>query len=254
MKVLGILGAHKEHGVTAQLLTATLASVPAPHETELIYLADYDIHPDTGIPNPVLDALTEKLLTSDVWIFAAPTYWGGLSGIMKHFLDCLRWRLVRIDHVGDAHPDRFKNKHYLSITDCYISPLDNLFTGVTDATFRQIDTVMNAAGLIKIHEIVCPGTLKNGDRIPEQTLNTCRKWGVKLPNKAKRDDNTMKRYVELFMMIAIMSLITMGIQTGLAPVIAQTNFWLNWAVFVIIFFTLLAIILHVVTFMVHRRH
>ncbi|MCF6161720.1 MAG: NAD(P)H-dependent oxidoreductase [Furfurilactobacillus sp.] len=254
MKVLGILGAHKQHGVTAKLLATTLAAVPDSTETETIYLEDYDIHPDIkGQSNPVLDELTEKLLASDVWVFAAPTFWGGLSGVTKNFLDCLRWRLVRIDHVDDAHPARFKNKHYLSITDCYISPINNFFTGITDETFKQIDRVMSAAGVIKIHEIVCPNTFKNGDHIPESKLQLCHKWGARLPQKSKRDDNTMKRYVELFCMIAVMSLITMGIQRALSGVMTQTNFWINWVTFVVIFFVLLAIILHTVTFLVHRR-
>ncbi|HAT55604.1 MAG TPA: NADPH-dependent FMN reductase [Lactobacillus sp.] len=254
MKVLGILGAHKQHGVTAKLLETTLAAVPADTETETIYLEDYDIRPDiAGQPNPVLDGLTDKLLASDVWVFAAPTFWGGLSGVTKNFLDCLRWRLVRIDRVGDAHPDRFKDKHYLSITDCYISTVNNFFTGITDDTFKQIDRVMSAAGVIKIHEIVCPNTFKNGDTIPKSKLQLCRKWGAKLSQKSKRDDNTMKRYVELFCMIAVMSLLTMGIQQALSSVLTQTNFWINWVTFVIIFFVLLAVILHTVTFLVHRR-
>jgi hypothetical protein len=52
-------------------------------------------------------------------------------------------------------------------------------------------------------------------------------------------------------MIAVMALATMGIQQ-LWP--ALTNgFWLRYVSFVVIFFVLLAIILHVMTFMRHKR-
>lgn len=54
----------------------------------------------------------------------------------------------------------------------------------------------------------------------------------------------MKRYFELFAIVAIMTLITMGIQVGLSHLVPITGFWWTYFSFVIIFFALLATILH----------
>ncbi|GAX02932.1 FMN reductase [Secundilactobacillus pentosiphilus] len=252
MKILGILGAHRQNGLTAQMLTTVLNSVPAPHTTETIYLEDYDFYPDqVGQRDPVLDQLTDKLLESDVWVLAAPTYWGGLAGEMKDFLDCMRGRLVRFDHKGGTHPDRFKNKHYLSITSCYAGTFENFTSGITDNSFRTIDKVMSAAGLIKINELVLPGTLFM-KQIPAAKSSECKRAGSKLITKPKRDDSTLKRYIELFCMVAVMAFLTMGIQF-LFHLISASEFWAVYASFVLIFFVLLAGILHFFTVVKHRR-
>jgi multimeric flavodoxin WrbA len=252
LKVLGILGAHKKDGFTGQMLATMLKAVPKGNETELLYLADYDIKPHTAAPNPTLKALIAKLAESDVWILAAPTYWGSVSGDMKHFLDCLRPKLVYQKKNGDTIPGPFKNKHYLSLTTCYISALDNYFSGATDGTFRVLDKVMSAAGVIKVGEVVLPGTF-GMKTIPAKKIALCEKWGQRLVTKDRRDDNTLKRYIQLFVMIAVMSLITMALQGAFEQVLPLQNFFVNWGSFVLIFFVLLAGILHFVTVMKHRR-
>lgn len=252
MKILGILGAHKKEGFTGQLLNTLLNAVPKEHETELLYLEDYSLKPHTGKPNPELKTIIQKLNESDVWILAAPTYWGGLSGVMKNFLDCLRPKLVYQKKNGDTIPGPFKNKHYLSLTSCYISTVENFFTGVTDSTFQTIDRVMTAAGVIKIGEIVLPDTF-NMKTLPSKKIELCQKMAQKIVRKKRRDDSTLKRYIQLFFMIALMALITMGLQAALNLVLPLQYFWLNYLSFVVIFFVLLASILHFVTVRKHRR-
>ena len=63
----------------------------------------------------------------------------------------------------------------------------------------------------------------------------------------------MKRYFELFAIVAIMTLITMGIQVGLSHLVPITGFWWTYFSFVIIFFALLATILHLLTVRLHTR-
>ncbi|KRN43645.1 MULTISPECIES: hypothetical protein [Limosilactobacillus] len=63
----------------------------------------------------------------------------------------------------------------------------------------------------------------------------------------------MKRYFELFAIVAIMTLITMGIQVGLSHLVPITGFWWTYFSFVIIFFALLATILHLLTVRLHAR-
>lgn len=252
MKVLGILGSQSHTGITAQMLGNVLKNVDKGVETETIFLEDYQIHANGVKENNDLDLIVDKMAKSDVWIFAAPTYWRELSGIMKKLLDCLRPKLVYIKPNGDAVPWKFKDKHYLSITDCYASTAENFVTGVTDETFKTIDRVMSAAGVIKIGEIVCPGTL-NMKQLPEKKALLCAKYGHKISQKKRKDDSTLKRYIQLFFMVAIMALLTMGIQQLLAGIIPLSNFWIRYISFTVIFFVLLGCILHFVTFVKHRR-
>ena len=63
----------------------------------------------------------------------------------------------------------------------------------------------------------------------------------------------MKRYFELFAIVAIMTFITMGIQVGLSHLVPITGFWWTYFSFVIIFFALLATILHLLTVRLHAR-
>lgn len=252
MKVLGILGSQARHGITGQLLQTVLDNVAPGVETETIFLEDYQIHPVAVQEHNDLAFLLKKLAESDVWIWAAPTYWRTINGILKKFLDCLRPELVYTKANGDTIPGQFKNKHYLSITDCYASSFENFVAGITDETFKAIDRVMTAAGVIRIGEIVCPGTL-HLQQLPASKVKLCQRYGQKISHRPRKDDSTLKRYLQLFCMIALMSFLTMVIQQGLHSLWSISNFWFNYGSFVIIFCALLFALLHFVTFWKHRR-
>ncbi|WP_187343308.1 flavodoxin family protein [Lactiplantibacillus plantarum] len=253
VKVLGILGAHRADGVTAQLLQAVLKGAAASADTELVNLNDYELRPDhDSQPNADLDALEAKLMAADVWVLAAPTYLGSLSGVMKNFCDCFRGRIARFNSVGEAVPDRFKNKHYVTITDCYADGIENYLTGVTDATFKTLDKFLTMGGLIKLREIVVTKTL-GMQTITAAKQAECERVGARAAYKKERDDSTVKRYIQLFFMIAVMALLTMGIEAGIQQLIPLNNFWAYYGVFVVVFYVLLAMILHFFTVVKHRR-
>lgn len=252
MQVLGILSAHQRHGITGQLLDATLQALPANVQTKVLFLADYQITPDTGQVNPVLDQLEQLLQASDIWIMASPTYWGSLSGTMKNFLDCMRPRMVRMTSKADTLPGQFKHKHYLSLTTCFITSCENFFVGITDDTFRVIDRALTSAGLIKITELVATGTWQQKYPTAKQ-LARCQTWGRKIATRQVKDDATLKRYLQLLGMVAAMALVTMGLQQLIFKLFTWSTFWLAYFSFVVIFYVLLASILHYFTFLRHRR-
>ncbi|OAU91828.1 NADPH-dependent FMN reductase, partial [Lacticaseibacillus rhamnosus] len=175
---------------------------------------------------------------------------GTVAGQFKQLLDCLRHRITRMTHQGDTLPGKFKDKHYVSVTSCFATGLDNTFTHQTDATLVTIDKAMTAAGLHKITELVLPHTW-GMTALPAAKVKQAQALGAKLATFKKKDDETLKRYLLLFGMIAVMALATMGIQQ-LIPGVA-TNFWWRYVSFVVIFFVLLACLLHYATFMRHKR-
>ncbi|WP_057893964.1 flavodoxin family protein [Lacticaseibacillus brantae] len=247
MHILGIFGGQAADGATMTLMKTVLAAVPEPNTTEIIDLNDWQLRPQ----GRELDALEAKLAAADVWVLASPTYFSTIAGQMKQFLDVMRPRLVRMTQAGDTLPGQYKDKHYLSISSCFASGLENTFTHQTDQTFRTLDKAMTAAGLHKITELVLPNTWANHTDIPTTKLAQAQRIGGKLGTKTRKDDETLKRYLLLFMMIAVMALATMGIQLVL-PVLTS-NFWWRYISFVLIFFVLLACLLHYFTFVRHKR-
>lgn len=248
MKIIGIAGCYKRDGVTVKMLNEVLKGTQ--QETEMIFLLDYDL----TLESKDQQVLLEKLKAADVWILAAPTYWGGLSGVMKSFLDALRAQILRFDKKGDPHPlATFKDKHYLLLTNCYSKTFENLVTGVTDSALRTMDKVLTTAGLLKVGEAVQTNTYFVKELSTKKKAELF-KLGQKAHKAEKKDDQLMKRYIELFFIVAAMAFITMLIQTGVLHLLGQTlGFWNNFISFVVIFYTLLAFTLHFFTVVKHKR-
>lgn len=249
MHTIALFGGQDPQGLTAKLTHALLEACEGTHE--FIDLNQLTLRPDRrGEANPALDALEQKVAAADVWVLASPTYFGTVAGTLKQALDCLRPRLTRMTHQGDTLPGKYTGKVYLTITSCFASGLENTFTHQTDACLTMLDKAMAAAGLRKAGELILPGTW-NCHTVPETKIAQAQALAAKLPAKVRRDNETMKRYLLLFGMIAIMALATMGIQL-LIPATTM-NFWTRYASFVLIFFVLLAGILHYATFVRHKH-
>ena len=128
-----------------------------------------------------------------------------------------------------------------------------MLTGMTDSAFRTMDKAMTTAGLIKLGEGVQTATygLK---QLTDKKQAELEKLGNKINQTQRKDDQTLKRYIELFFIVAAMALITMVIQAGILKLLGQAlSFWTNYISFVLIFFILLAITLHFFTVVKHRR-
>lgn len=250
MKIIGIAGCYKRDGITMQMLESVLENVGPENEVEQLYLADHAIYPGS----PALENIVLSLKQADVWILAAPTYWGALSGVMKNFLDCLRQVSLRFDKRGDPHPiEPFRHKHYVLLTNCYAKTWENVVGGTTDAALRTMDKVMTTLGLIKIGEAVQTNTYFL-TALPIKKRSELKKLGQKAGISQRRDDETVRRYIELFFIVAVIAFLTMLIQTGVLHLLGQTlGFWNNYISFVVIFFILLSVTLHFFTVVKHKR-
>ncbi|UCH56972.1 MAG: flavodoxin family protein [Candidatus Bathyarchaeota archaeon] len=100
VRILGISGSPREGKNTGRLLKAALdAAGEAGAETETLSLAGLSILPCTGCntcarerrcPQDGKDDMAmikERLLEADAVIFAAPSYFGGVPGVMKNMMD-----------------------------------------------------------------------------------------------------------------------------------------------------------------------
>jgi len=102
MKVIAINGSPKENGNTAQALNILLGEVQKKGiETELVTIGNKTIRGCIGcgkcketqngtcaaFPNDAVNELMPKLIAADAIILGTPTYFAGVNGTMKSFLD-----------------------------------------------------------------------------------------------------------------------------------------------------------------------
>jgi len=108
VKVLGVSGSPRRGRNTERLLRAALdAAAELDAETELVSIADMRILPCDGCNACVreklcpldseddMEDLKERLTTADAVIFAAPSYFGAVPGVMKNMMD--RSRPLKMD-------------------------------------------------------------------------------------------------------------------------------------------------------------
>lgn len=103
MQILGINGSHRKGRNTARLLQIALdAAAELGAETKALEITDYNIQYCKGcnkcmrqakcsIEDDDMAMLGEMMIEADGIILASPTYFGGVSGRMKTFIDRTRW-------------------------------------------------------------------------------------------------------------------------------------------------------------------
>ena len=118
MKVIAINGSPHEKGNTAQALQVLLDELQKKGiETELVTIGNKMIHGCTAcakcreaqygkcitFPNDAVNELIPKLLAADALVLGSPTYFAGINGTMKSFLD-------RVFYVGISNGGLFRLK------------------------------------------------------------------------------------------------------------------------------------------------
>ena len=119
MKVIAINGSPKENGNTSQALQVLLGEVQKKGiETELVTIGNKMIHGCIGcakcreaqngkciaFPNDAVNELMPKLTVADAIVLASPTYFAGVNGTMKSFLD-------RVFYVAFSNGGLFRLKY-----------------------------------------------------------------------------------------------------------------------------------------------
>ncbi|MCO7125403.1 NAD(P)H-dependent oxidoreductase [Sporolactobacillus shoreicorticis] len=200
------------------------------------------------------DELVAALREAECLVLASPTYWGNVSGSMKLFLDNLRSELVHYSSKGDLLPGSYQGKGYVLITSCTAKKWTNRLSGITDQTFKAMDLPLSTAGMHRLFEAVCADTY-GVHTLPPAKYEACKKIGAQIPKQMQRGGFTLKRYIQLFFMLAVTILIVMGIQQGLSAlhIIQLHQFWINYLSFVVLSYLFLSIMLRYFAVLKHRR-
>ncbi|HEY3426315.1 MAG TPA: flavodoxin family protein [Negativicutes bacterium] len=170
MKVLAIIGSPRKNGNTAAMVNAVCKGASlAGHKTEVIYLADLNIHGCIACGacktrsveycaiNDDMQQLYKSLIAADCLVFGSPIYMGQITGLMKNFFDRL---YAFMDINSQVH--YMPGKKYITVTasgalaEAYHSVSDYLNKWLGE--FSQMHLVKNIVG----------GTLGPADAINSQ--------------------------------------------------------------------------------------
>ncbi|TLS35333.1 flavodoxin family protein [Pseudalkalibacillus caeni] len=119
MKILTLLGSTRKNGnsefLAKKIVEGTDHTIVSIAETHIEPITDKR-HTEEGF-SPVGDdyeELVELMQTHDIFLFATPLYWYGMSGPMKNFFD--RWSQYMRDERFNLKEEFKKKKAYVVIT------------------------------------------------------------------------------------------------------------------------------------------
>ena len=177
-------------------------------EVEVIYLSEMMIKPCLGklvcwLKTPGvccqkddMAQLLEKMKTSDVWIFASPLYWDGVSGLMKNFFDRLLPLLEPYIELRDGHcrhpvRDDLEGGKIVLISSCGFWEMDNFEPMLSQvmAICRNINRDF-AGALLRPHGALFKYMIRNYESVKD-ILNAARKAGHELIMDGRISQNSM---------------------------------------------------------------
>lgn len=189
-KVLGILGSPRHSGKLATLLKTILNQAEAKgHQVRQINLYDLNIEFCRGcmvcrskgycVLDDELDNLAKEIVSSDIVVLAAPTYWANVPAIVKNLFDRMVGYIMTDVKDGLPKPLLSKRQRYILLTACTSPfPFNIIFKQSTGA-LRAMNQFFRISGMTKLGTITLSNTLKKFD-IPENILSKAEKIGQSL--------------------------------------------------------------------------
>lgn len=184
-KVIGILGSPRKNGKVAGALNAMLESCKAKgYSTSLINLYDYNIQYCKGcmacrskgycIINDDLNDLAKQIISSDVIILGAPTYWANVPAIVKNLFDRTVSYMMQDVKGGSPKPLRSKNQGYVLITACNTPFPFSYLCKQSVGSIRAMKEYFKTSGMKKKGVITISNTWGK-ERIPKSVLDKAEK-------------------------------------------------------------------------------
>ena len=186
-KVLGILGSPRSKGMVATLLEKVLnESKKNGNEVKQINLYDMKLefcrgcmvcrNKGTCIINDDLENLAKEILSADVVVLAAPTYWANVPAVVKNMFDRMTGYVIKMEKGKSPRPLLSKNEKYVLITACSTPFPFNIIAGQSNGALRAMNEFFKYSGMSKIDTIVLPNTYGN-ETIPIGVLSKAEKVG-----------------------------------------------------------------------------
>lgn len=157
-KVLGILGSPRKNGKVATVLSKILDTAELNgHEVKQVDLYDMKMEFCRGcmtcrttgkcIIDDGLNGLALEIVSSDVVVLAAPTYWANVPAVVKNLFDRMAGYVMKSEKGKPPKPLCSKNQKYILVTACTTGfPFNVIFSQSTGAT-RAMNEFFKRAGM-----------------------------------------------------------------------------------------------------------
>lgn len=174
--LLAIMGSPRKHGRIAEMLkVAVSAAEKAGYITEVYDLYSKNIGYCTGCMacrrdgvckiSDDLPELREKLLSCDMVVLAAPTYFANVPAPVKNLFDRLAGAVMDDNNGPIPKPRLKKSQRYLLLTACTTPAPFDRFAGQSSGCLRAMDEFFRTGGMSCAGKIVCAGT-RNLNELP----------------------------------------------------------------------------------------
>lgn len=184
-KVIGILGSPRKEGNVANTLYSILESCKSKgYSTSLIDLYGYNIQYCKGcmicrskgycIINDDLNDLARQIVSSDVIILGAPTYWANVPAIVKNLFDRMTCYMMKDVKGGFPKPLCSKNQGYVLITACNTPFPFSYIYKQSEGAIRAMNEVFKTSGMKKKGVITISNT-RGKECIPKAVLDKAKK-------------------------------------------------------------------------------
>ena len=181
MKILAINGSPKKNGKISTIVKEIIKGASEKNnECEILYLSDIkDISDCKGcmkcqkeekcIIRDDIQIIEEAIRRNEVIIFAMPTHWGNVSGIMLRTIERLFGFLIEEKPRGFPVAKAGKGKKAVLVTACSTSWPFNWIFNQSRACFGRLKEVCKYSGIKIIDNFTLPGTSRM-DKIPQKYL------------------------------------------------------------------------------------
>lgn len=189
-KVVGILGSPRKSGNVAKVLNKVLDECKDKgYDTTTINLYDYNISYCKGcmacrtkgycVIDDDLNNLAKEIISSDVVILGAPTYWANVPAIVKNLFDRMLCYMMKDVKGGFPKPLLSKNQSYVLITACNTPfPFSVLF-GQSKGSIRAMNEFFKTSGMKRKGVITISNTWGK-ESISNKILNKAKGIGQNL--------------------------------------------------------------------------
>ncbi|MCK5534895.1 flavodoxin family protein [bacterium] len=181
MNILAINGSPKKNGKISRIVKEIIKGASEENnKCEILYLSDIkNINDCKGcmqcqeqgkciIRDDIL-IVEEAIKRNEVIIFATPTHWGNVSGIMLRMIERLFGFLIEEKPLGFPVAKAGKGKKAILVTACSTSWPFNWIFNQSRACFGRLKEVCKYSGIKIIKTFTLPGTTKM-DKIPQKYL------------------------------------------------------------------------------------
>lgn len=189
-RLIAIMGSPRRHGRIAEMLQAAVsAAEKAGYITEVYDLYSKNIGYCTGCMacrrdgickiSDDLPELRAKLLSCDMAVLAAPTYFANVPAPVKTMFDRLAGAVLDDTNGFIPKPRLKKSQRYLLLTACTTrAPFDRL-AGQSSGCLRAMEGFFRTGGMGCAGKIVCAGT-RSLNKLPDRVVQRIERAVVKV--------------------------------------------------------------------------